>query len=90
METKKKPVIFWITAGFILTIVIVFSALNWQKVDINFLFIKIEGRLFLLLIAFFLLGFFLGKISHMLNKRKEKKERKRRDEYVAYLEEGRE
>jgi uncharacterized integral membrane protein len=90
METKKKPVIFWITAVLILTIVIVFSALNWQLVDINFLFIKIEGRLFLILIVFFLLGFFLGKISHLLNNRKERQEKKRRDEYVTYIEEGRE
>jgi uncharacterized integral membrane protein len=88
-QHKNKSILFWIAAGVILTIVVIFSVLNWQLVDINFLFIKIEGRLFLILLIFFLLGFFLGKISHLLRKHKENKEQRRRgrDEYVAYIEE---
>lgn len=86
MEQKKKPILFWITALLIVAIVITFSILNRQSVDINFLFIKLSGRLFFVLIIFFFLGFFLGKISHLLRKQNKKKQ-KQKDEYVTYIEE---
>ncbi len=85
MATKKNPLLFWIPAGIILTIVIVFSILNRQTVDINFLFMKVSGRLFFVLIFFFLLGFFLGKISHLIKKNNQKENRQQ--EYSRYIEE---
>lgn len=88
MEEKKKPILFWITAGLILAIVITFSILNRQTVDINFLFMKVTGRLFFVLIIFFFLGFFLGKISYLLQKRKKnQKKPQQKDEFVQYIEE---
>jgi uncharacterized integral membrane protein len=83
MEVVKKPILFWIVTGLIIAFVITFSILNRQSVDINFLFIRLSGRLFFVLIIFFLLGFFLGKISHL---RKKHKNKKKNDEYVSYIE----
>jgi uncharacterized integral membrane protein len=83
MEVVKKPILFWIVTGLIIAFVITFSILNRQSVDINFLFIRLSGRLFFVLIIFFLLGFFLGKISHL---RKKHRSKKKKDEYVTYIE----
>ncbi len=85
MDEKKKPLLFWITAGLILAITITLAVLNWKVTTIHLIFFEVQGRLIFILVIFFFLGFFLGKLSHLLSSRKKKK---KEDGYVSYIEEG--
>lgn len=69
MHNKKKSTFFWIMAGLILTIALVFSIQNFQTTEIRLLVINIRGPLFLVTAVIFLLGFVLGRISLLLKQK---------------------
>ncbi len=85
MDEKKKPLLFWITAGLILAITIALAVLNWKITTIHLIFFEVQGRLIFILMIFFFLGFLLGKLSHFLSSGKK---RAKEDEYVRNIEEG--
>jgi len=89
MEEKKKPLIFWITAGLIIVVSVLLAIMNWTEITINFIFFEVRGRLIFILVIFFFLGFFLGKLTSFFSNRKKKK--KEEDEAkVTYIESGKE
>ncbi len=83
MEEKKKPILFWIIAGIILTITITLAVLNWKVTSLHLIFLEVQGRLIFILLIFFFLGFLLGKLSHLLGSRKKEK-----DDHVHFVNEG--
>ncbi|TVQ10479.1 MAG: DUF1049 domain-containing protein [Bacteroidetes bacterium] len=85
MNEKKKPILFWITAGLILALSITLAVLNWKVTSLHLIFVEVQGRLIFILIIFFLLGFILGKLSHLISSRKKDK---KVDEYVTFVEDG--
>lgn len=85
MEEKRKPILFWIITGLILAVTITLAVLNWKITSIHLIFFEVQGRLIFILAIFFVLGFLLGKLSHLLRSNKKKKSQ---DEYVAYNEDN--
>ncbi len=84
MAEKKKPILFWMIAGIILTITITLAVLNWKVTSLHLIFVEVQGRLIFILIIFFFLGFLLGKLSHLFGSRQKKKES---DDYVHFVDE---
>ncbi len=76
MQKEKKPIIFWILAGAILLLTIIFSVQNLESTTVRFLSVDIEGPLVIIIASVFLLGYLLGRIwSIILNKNKKKRKR---------------
>lgn len=88
MEEKKKPVIFWIIAGFIIIVSVLLAIMNWTETTINFIFFEVRGRLIFILAIFFFLGFFLAKLTSYYNNREKK--RKDEDARVTFIDSGKE
>ncbi len=88
MEEKKKPLIFWIIAGLIVIVSVLLAIMNWTETTINFIFFEVRGRLIFILVIFFFLGFFLGKLTSFFNARKKKK--KGEEAQVTFVESGKE
>ncbi len=73
MEKRKQPIFFWILAGVILTLAIIFSVQNFTYVPVKFISFEIRGPLFMVIVLTFFLGFLLGRIwSIIAGKRKSK------------------
>ncbi len=69
-EQKKKKTLFWVLAGIIVVLALIFTFQNTTPTEINFLFVELKGPLFLVIIIVFLLGFILGRIFPFLRKKK--------------------
>jgi len=74
MQKEKKPVMFWILAGAIIVLLLIFSIQNLQSTTIKILFLDVKGPLFIVIAIVFFLGFFLGRLWSIIKKRKDKKE----------------
>ncbi len=69
-EQKKKKTLFWVLAGIIVVLALIFTFQNTTPTEINFLFVELKGPLFLVIVIVFLLGFILGRIFPFLRKKK--------------------
>ncbi len=72
-KQKKNKTFAWVLAILIVVLAAIFAIQNNVVTEINFLFLKVEGPLFLVIVIVFLLGFFLGRIMHLLHKKKKLK-----------------
>ncbi len=76
-DTKNnKPVIFWIIAGLIIIVALIFSIQNREEITVRLLFIDLKGPLFIVIVSIFFLGYLLGRIWSIIKNRKEKKTEK--------------
>lgn len=69
-EQKKKKTLFWVLAGVIVVLALIFTFQNTTPTEISFLFVELKGPLFLVIVIVFLLGFILGRIFPFLRKKK--------------------
>ncbi len=70
MEQKKNKTFFWVIATLIIVFAAIFAIQNYADTEINFLFFEVKGPLFWVILIIFFLGFFLGRIFHLLRKKK--------------------
>ena len=72
-KQKKNKTLAWVVAVLIVVLAAIFAIQNNVVTEINFLFLKVEGPLFLVIVIVFLLGLFLGRILHLLHRKKKPK-----------------
>ncbi len=70
MEQKKKNTLYWVLAGIIVVLALIFTFQNTTPTEISFLFVELKGPLFLVIVIVFLLGFILGRIFPFLRRKK--------------------
>ncbi|HSV75480.1 MAG TPA: LapA family protein [Bacteroidales bacterium] len=69
--TTKQSSRFYALMAIVLILTVIFIIQNWQPISINLLGFMIQGRLFMVLIAFFGLGFLSGWLGcHVRKERK--------------------
>ncbi|MBS4012271.1 MAG: DUF1049 domain-containing protein [Bacteroidetes bacterium] len=79
-DTKNnKSVFFWILAGIILIVALIFSIQNHEIITVRLLFIDLKGPLFVVIVSIFFLGYLLGRIWSIIKGRKEKKIEKKEE-----------
>ena len=83
MQKEKKPIMFWILAGAIILLALIFAIENRQTMSVSIFFMDLKGPGFILITVIFLLGFFLGRIYSLIKRRKKKQQQK---EYASYKE----
>lgn len=83
MQKEKKPIMFWMLAGVIILLALIFAIENRQTMSVSIFFMDLKGPGFILITVIFLLGFFLGRIYSLIKRRKKKQQQK---EYASYKE----